>query len=325
MVENGSGREAAVDAGLLQRLESAAVEMAGKAGSMVMGRFGGPIEVGSKDEAGRDLVTDVDRASQSLIHELVSDEFPDHMLLGEEEPPEEEPPASDFVWAVDPIDGTINFANGLPPWAVSVGVLHRGRPVAGAVWLPWPTADRFKIVHARKGGGAWLDGRCLEIVGPKGGDAPAGGRVSLVPARLDLTYRVGAPLRGALGEPRTMGSASYEGAMVAAGMAQYAVLGPARTWDFAAVTLLVSEAGGTAVSLEGDRWAPLETFAAGYSNTVETSRRLRSWHRPIIVGPPATVTFVGANLRPRTPSPSMAARARRAMRRLRRRSDGRQA
>ena len=323
MVESGNGRETAVDAGLLRRLESAAVEMAGKAGSMVLGRFGGPIEIGSKDEAGRDLVTDVDRASQRLIQELVADEFPDHMLLGEEEPPEEEPPASDCGWAVDPIDGTINFANGLPPWAVSVGVLHRGRPVAGAVWLPWPTPDRFKIVHARKGGGAWLDGRRLDIVGPKGGDAPAGGRVSLVPARLDLTYRVGAPLRGALGEPRTMGSASYEGAMVAAGMAQCAVLGPARTWDFAAVTLLVSEAGGTAVSLESDRWAPLETFAAGYSNTVETSKRLRSWHRPIIVGPPAMVTFVSANLRPR--EPSVVSRARRAMRGLSRRSDGRQA
>ena len=133
MIESGGGPEATVDAELLQRLERAAVEMAGKAGSMVMGRFGGALEVGSKDEAGRDLVTDVDRASQRLIQESVADKFPDHMLLGEEEPPEEESPAPDFVWAVDPIDGTINFVNGLPPWAVSIGVLHRGQPVAGAV------------------------------------------------------------------------------------------------------------------------------------------------------------------------------------------------
>jgi len=322
LVESGGGPETTVDPELLRRMESAAVEMAGKAGSMVMGRFGGELEVGSKDEAGRDLVTDVDRASQHLIQKLVADEFPDHMLLGEEEPPDEESPAPDFVWAVDPIDGTINFVNGLLPWAVSVGVLHRGRPVAGAVWLPWPAPDRFKIVHARKGGGAWLDGRRLEIDGSDGG-VPKGGRVSPMPARFDVVYRVGTPLRRALGEPRTMGCASYEGAMVAAGMAQYGVLGPARTWDFAAATLLVSEAGGTAVSLEGDCWAPLETFAAGYSNTVETSSRLRSWRRPIIVGPPAMVTFVSANLRPR--GPSVAARARRAIRRLSRRSDGRQA
>jgi len=316
LVKNGGGPgPAAVDAELLRRLEKAAVEIAGKAGSLVMERFGGAIEVGTKDEAGRDLVTDVDRASQRLIERLLADEFPGHMLLGEEESPENESPAPDFVWAVDPIDGTINFVNGLPLHSVSVGALHRGRPVAGAVWFPWPSPERFKIAHARKGGGAWLDGRRLRIERPKSGGAPDYGRVSAVPARFAFMYRVGEPLRRAPGEPRSMGSASYEAAMVAAGMVQYALLGPARTWDFAAGTLLVSEAGGTAASFYDGRWTPLETFAPGYANTAETSRRLRAWRRPVIVGPPATVAFVSANLRPRTPS--LAARARRAMGRLR--------
>ena len=319
MAENG-GRPApsAVEAELLLRLEKAAVEMARKAGSMVMERFGGAIEVGAKDEAGRDLVTDVDRASQRLIEESLADEFPGHMLLGEEEPPQEEAPAPDFVWAVDPIDGTINFVNGLPLHAVSVGALHRGRPVAAAVWFPWPSPERFKIVHARKGGGAWLDGRRLQIEQPDASGAPVYGRVSAVPARFAFMSRVGEPLRRAPGEPRSMGSASYEAAMAAAGMVQYALLGPARTWDFAAGTLLVSEAGGAAMSLEDGRWTPLETFAPGYANTAETSRRLRAWRRPVIVGPPATVAFVSANLRPRMPS--LAARVRRAAGRLRGRS-----
>ena len=320
MTKNICGTEPAADADLLRRLEKAAVEMAGKAGSLVLERFGGAIKVGAKDEAGRDLVTDVDRASQHLIEGLLADEFPGHMLLGEEEAPAEEAPAPDFVWAVDPIDGTINFVNGLPLYSVSVGVLHRGRPVAAAVWLPWPSAQRSRIAHARKGGGAWLDGERLRIEALDGDGAPVGGRVSAVPALLAFMYRVGAPLRRALGEPRALASASYEGAMTAAGMVQYAVLGPARTWDFAAVTLLASEAGGATVSLEDGRWTPLETFAPGYSNTAEASRRLRSWRQPVIMGPPATVAFVSANLRPR--KPSLRARARRMMRRPSGRSGG---
>ena len=301
MAEKGGLTPSAVEAELLLRLEKAAVEMARKAGSMVMERFGGAIEVGAKDEAGRDLVTDVDRASQRLIGELLADEFPGHMLLGEENAPENETAAPDFVWAVDPIDGTINFVNGLPVYSVSVGVLYRGRPAAAAVWFPWPSPERFRIAHARKGGGAWLDGRRLQIEQPEGGGTPVSGRVSAVSSRFAFTYRVGAPLRQALGEPRSMGSASYEAAMAAAGMVQYAVLGPARTWDFTAGTLLVSEAGGTTVSLEDGRWTPLETFAPGYAGTAETSRRLRAWRQPVIMGPPATVAFVSANLRPRTP------------------------
>jgi len=303
------------DAAMLERLERAAVEAATRAGALVMSRFGGAIEVGTKDKAGRDLVTDVDRASQRLIGEFLAAEFPAHMLLGEEEAPEVEPPAPDFVWAVDPVDGTINFASGLPLHSVSVGVLHRGKPAAGAVWFPWPSAERFKVAYARKGGGAWLDGRRLQIKPGTADGAPANGRVSAVPARLAFVYRLDAPLLRALGEPRTFGGASEEAAFVAAGMAQYAVLGPASTWDFAAGTLLVTEAGGSVVSYHAGRWAPLETFATGYDNTPETSRRLRSWHRPVIMGPPATVAFVSANLRPR--GPSLAARVRRAAGRLR--------
>ena len=118
-----------------------------------------------------------------------------------------------------------------------------------------------------------------------------------------------------------MGSASYEGAMAATGTVQYAVLGPARTWDFAAGTLLVSEAGGSTVSFADGRWAPLETFAPDYTNTAETSSRLRAWHRPVIMGPAATVAFVSANLRPR--APSFRARVRGAIARLNGRSGGR--
>jgi len=317
LAENDTGTSPApVDDGFLRRMEEAAAEVSAKAGALVLERFGGAIEVSTKDEAGRDLVTDVDHASQSLIKEFLAAEFPDHMFLGEEDSPEDEAPAGDFVWAVDPVDGTINYASGLPLHSVSVAALYRGAPIAGAVWLPWPSADGAcsRVVHARRGGGTWLDGRRLRIEAPKGDGAPTNGRVSTVPTRLPWMYEIGKPLRRSPGEQRGLAGASYETVLVAAGNAEYAVLGPARTWDFAAGTLLVTEAGGAAVSLEGRHWTPLDSFAPDYSNTPETTRRLRAWRRAVIMGAPATVMFVSSNLRPRRPS--LRARLRRGTRRL---------
>ena len=155
----------------LVEIESFAVEVVNAAGKLVSGRFDGIMDVESKDGNGANPVTDVDRASQALMAEMVGRRFPDHMVLGEEDAPEEEPPAVDYIWCVDPIDGTTNYVNGHPLYAVSVGVLSRGEPVAAAVWIPWPIDGANEVFHARQGGGAWLgDGR-LPATTPAAGGA----------------------------------------------------------------------------------------------------------------------------------------------------------
>ena len=301
------------DPGLLARLEEAAVEAARQAGALVAHRFGGVLEVSSKGkEDGKELVTDVDRASQRLIASLTVERFPGHMLLGEEEPPENEPPAADFVWAVDPIDGTTNFVNGLPVHAVSVAALHRGRPVAGAVWLPWPSANGSgAVLHARAGGGAWFNplassgqpGRPMTVKDTEGDGTPKSGRLSGLPGGLRWAYRVGKPLGKAMGEPRVSGSTAYETSMVAAGVMQFSISGAgSHVWDYAATSLLVREAGGAVFALDRGRgWAPFEGWAAPYANDAATSKRLREWAGPVIMGSPRGASFLAANLRPRQP------------------------
>ncbi|MEX0763480.1 MAG: inositol monophosphatase [Dehalococcoidia bacterium] len=289
------------DEDTLAQVEAAAVDAATQAGAMVADRFGGMLEVSSKGSVeGKDLVTDVDRASQNIIAEIMHSRFPDHMLLGEEEAPENEPPAKDFIWAVDPIDGTTNFVNNLPMHAVSIGVLHRGRPVAAAVWLPWPSKTGFALLHGHLGGGAWLDGRRLKIEEPEGDATPKPGRLSALPGSLPYAYDIGRPLMSALGEPRVSGSTAYETALVAAGVMQYGISGPAWVWDFAATTLLIREAGGVALALDSNRqWAPLTQWGGPYTNDTETSTRIRRWNGPVISGPPGVASFIAANLRPR--------------------------
>ena len=97
----------------------------------------------------RDPVSEVDGQVEVLIRARLADGFPEHDILGEEM--DERPGRDhDFVWAVDPIDGTTNFVNGFPLFAASIGVLYRGRPVVGAVWCrPATSSAPASIMPAR--------------------------------------------------------------------------------------------------------------------------------------------------------------------------------
>ncbi len=291
-------QQSALSPDLLIALHDTACVAANNAGSMVAARFGGPLEVSSKVDT--TLVTDVDKNSQQVIADTITAQFPDHMVLGEEDENENEPPATDFVWAVDPVDGTTNYVNGVPVHAVSVAALYRGAPVAAAVWVPWPSRGGSCLFHGYLNGGAWRDNEPMNVVPAGENGAPVTGRLTGVPAGASYLYRIDKPLMSAPGDPRTFGCAAYEVCMVAAGMMQFSITGPAKIWDFAAGALLVTEAGGSVYALneKGD-WAPLTGWGAPYARDAATSRRMRAWHGAVICGPPQTAAFVAANLRPR--------------------------
>ena len=176
--KTGGHVEGPVDERVLAEIEAKAVEFAGEAGNIVQGRFGVPMEIEYKDEMKRDPVTSVDKESQAYLYEAISRYFPDHDILGEEGSHSEEASASDFLWVLDPLDGTTNFLSGLPVYAVSIGVLHRGTPVAGALFIPWPGKDGGYVLHARKGAGAWKGVERISMLHPpvpplsKGGNNP---------------------------------------------------------------------------------------------------------------------------------------------------------
>lgn len=300
-------------ASLLAEIEQAAVSAAWQAGNLVSERFGGVLDVRSKGKkAGEDLVTDVDSASQRLIKSLTVDKFPGHMLLGEEDAPDSDPVAADFVWAVDPIDGTTNFVNGLPLHAVSAGVLFRGTPVVGAIWVPWPVnGGQGAVIHARQNGGAIFatkahpdaTGRTLTISDAESEIAPKTGRLSAIPGGLRYGYHVGSKLRKGIGEPRVSGSTAYETAMVATGVVQFSVSGSgSHVWDYAASSVIVKEAGGEVYIIgKGNKWEPFNGWLP-YANDTETSAKLRKWSGPLLMSTPRRAAFLAQQLRPRRPS-----------------------
>ena len=147
-------RSAEIDPELLSSIEEHAVSLAASAGELLLDYFHGDLKVEYKSEGSRSPVSDADKGAEKLIVDGIRSRFPGHGILSEETPPAEDLDRT-FVWVIDPLDGTTNFVNGLPVFASSIGVLHQGRPVAGAIYVPSPTASAGRVFHARRGGGAF--------------------------------------------------------------------------------------------------------------------------------------------------------------------------
>lgn len=289
-----------VNEDLLVEVEAKAVEFAKETGSMLHARFGRPIEVEYKDKKGEDPVTSADKDSQAYLTEAISKHFPDHGILGEEGTEGNDLPAADFMWILDPLDGTTNYMNGLPIYAVSIGVVHLGMPVVGALFIPWPGITGGGIVlHGRKGGGAKLDGNPLSM---NETDGPAPNRLSGLPASFGGGFRFRKEMRSRVGQVRVTGSIAYEMALVATGAFQYAIFGGPKAWDVAGGALIISEAGGHVMirSQRRRRWEPLTVLGPPWHPKRPTLEELRKWSAPLIVGNPAVVPVVTANLRGRS-------------------------
>ena len=299
-----------LDEAQVLEIEHHAVELARGAGEILAGHFGRRIEVEFKDDKQRDPVTAVDKQTQAYLAAEITRRFPDHGILGEEatkEEQESEEPARDTLWVLDPLDGTTNFLNGLPVFASSIGVIHRGRPVAAALYVPWPTDGGGFVLHCRKGGGA----KIASLSARSGADdepakvleteQPIPNRLIGLPGYFGVANRFTGDLTNKAGEPRTTGSIAYELAMTARGVMQYGIFGAPRMWDMAGGALAVQEAGGTVMTrFRGEkRWHPIESFVPSWEEKTPTMKELRAWVAPLVAGNTHLAPLIANNVRRR--------------------------
>lgn len=259
--------------GQLEEIEQLAVELANLAGVEISSALGGLLAVRYKgdpqaERLWKDPVSEVDQRVETLIRERLAQRFPEHDIIGEEF--EARPGRDhDFAWAIDPIDGTANFVNGFPMFCGAIGVLHRGRPVVGALWCSASHALRAGVYHARAGGKLRFEG---DTVMPR--------KNTEVRRRL-----AGVPEAGpGIGrwETRKTGSAALECAFVAAGLLEAARFDAPNIWDIAGGVVLVRATGGTVLRDNGDGWAPLDRFEA--AKDAEGVPDLRHWKHALIIG-----------------------------------------
>ncbi len=305
----------------LSEVEGEAEALAWQAGRLLLDRFQGPLPVEYKDGARRsDPVTEVDRRCEAFLKEELSRRFPDHGVVGEEGAGKGEQ-ARECTWVLDPLDGTTNYLNGFPCFACSIGLVERGAPVAGAIFVPWPNSRGGRVFHGRKGGGT-RDGAEAAPVRLAGPPEPQPTSLVGLPGMFPGGYRLDRALRRRLGEPRALGSIAYEMCMIVDGVMAYGLFNGPRAWDVAAGIVLVQEAGGLVVAREKRGWKRFEGFQPSASPAGDYEP-LRRWRAAVIVGNAQVARFVAAGLRPRSRLLRRLTRRVRAFLGARRQPDGR--
>jgi myo-inositol-1(or 4)-monophosphatase len=195
------------------------------------------------------LLTEADLATDQRIQQRLAELYPDIAFLSEEMPrsrQEQLLSTSERLWCLDPLDGTSNFAAGIPIFACSLALFEQGKVVMGITYDP----VRDEMFSAALGQGAWLNGDALYC-------SPSGFALSNAVAIIDFK-RLSTRLQYALlnhapySSQRNLGSCVLEWAWMAANRGHLYLHGGMKLWDLAAGTLLLSEAGGYASTLEGE-------------------------------------------------------------------------
>jgi myo-inositol-1(or 4)-monophosphatase len=222
----------------------AAAEIAHEAGSLLRHYFERRVPFEMKGDF--DLVTEADRASEKLVVERLTKQFPGHGIVAEEGSGHGSP--SEYRWYVDPLDGTTNFAHSYPVWNVTLALEKAGELIAGVVFDP----NRDELFTAERGAGAFMNGRRI--------------RVSSAARVADCLVSTGFPNHNRATNPnihffhelamsahgvRRGGSAALDLAYVAAGRLDGFWEIGLNPWDMAAGILLIDEAGGVCADMKG--------------------------------------------------------------------------
>ncbi len=221
-----------------------AVEIARQAGALIRHNSERRPSYELKGES--DLVTPTDRASERLVVERLSTYHPSHSIVAEEGSGHDS--RSEYVWYVDPLDGTTNFAHGFPMYCVSLGLERAGEMICGVVYDPL----RDEMFTAERGAGAFLNNRRIRVssVSRLEDSLVATGfpsRKRHINVNVHFYYQMAMATHGV----RRAGSAALDFAYVACGRLDVFWEFGLKPWDMAAGMLLVAEAGGRVTDMRG--------------------------------------------------------------------------
>jgi myo-inositol-1(or 4)-monophosphatase len=248
----------------------AAIEIAREAGAILRAGYDRPKEIAYKGEV--DLITDSDRRSEELVVSRLRQRFPDHAIIAEEGSRKEAAGAK-YCWHVDPLDGTTNFAHGYPCFCVSLGLLEDGEPIAGVVLNP--VYD--ELFAAARGEGAYLNKQRIHV--------------SSVPSLSQSLVATGFPTHHRKKSAninyyweftlrshgvRRDGAAALDMCAVASGRFDGFWEFGLKSWDTAAGTILVREAGGMVTDIDG------KPFRPGARVVIATNGKIHGEMREII-------------------------------------------
>lgn len=212
-----------------------------------MERYGGPASGVERKSSRTDMVSDADRDAEALVRELLASERPEDGLLAEEGSHSEA--TSGRRWVVDPLDGTTNYLYRFPSWNVSVALEDGEGSLVGVVHDPL----RGETYTAVRGEGSFLDGRRLAVEAPSGLDtALVATGFGYSPERRATQAQLLTRVLPRVRDIRRAGAAALDLCWLAAGRVDAYYERGLNHWDWAAASLVVSEAGGQVTPLAGE-------------------------------------------------------------------------
>ena len=242
-----------------------------KAGELVLALRKEKFDVMCKNGDVRDVVSSIDIEVNDFLIQKINESYPDHSIYSEES--SDIVGESDYMWAIDPIDGTANFVRGIPHFAICLGLLHNGVPIAGAVYNP-VTKELFSF---SKGCGAYLNGELLHVSTI---DTLSDAYVFFHTGRnVELREWGGESYKKLLGTAKktlNMASSSLDTCFIAVGRIEVNVYGTLNTLDIASAIGILKEAGGVVVDAKGDLIDYTSKIQKIYmSNNMEINNQVR--------------------------------------------------
>jgi myo-inositol-1(or 4)-monophosphatase len=251
-----------------------AVKAARRAGNVINRASRNLDVVAVREKAVNDFVSEVDREAEHAIISILREAYPGHAILAEESGASGD---SEYVWVIDPLDGTTNFLHGFPQYAVAIALEHRGIVTQAVIYDP----ARNDLFTASRGRGAFLNDARMRVskrLQLKSGLVGTGFPFKEL-AHLDSYMRMLVDVMKGTAGVRRAGSATLDLAYVAAGrLDAFWEIGLSR-WDVAAGSLLITEAGGLVGDLEGNEgWIDSGNIVAGNPKVFAELLKLISPH-----------------------------------------------
>lgn len=228
-----------------------AITAAKKGGEILSKYFDqAPLEREVKDD--KSFVTKADKEAEAAIFEVLKSEYPNHAVLGEEGTDTNQ--GAEFQWVIDPLDGTRNFVNGIPIFAVSLGLIKGDEVVAAVVYNPITRS----LYAAEKGKGLTYNGKNARVSEQEAKD----GVITFGPGQKDKDSlnSLMAISENYFKSKRYLGCTALELGYVARGGTESFVCLGLKKWDYAGGALLIQEGGGKITDFDGNAWTPEKNY-----------------------------------------------------------------
>ncbi len=245
-----------------------------QAGALLKANFGNS-ELQVEKKVDHSLVTNVDKEAERIIVSQIRGKYPSHSIIGEESG--QDGVGNDYIWIIDPLDGTHNFIRGINMFGVSIGVVHQGRFVAGVIYLP----VLEELYVAEYGSGAYKNERKIKVSGYQNLSECTVAFDSSIKKAPQAEVQILQKLSINTFNIRMFGTSIRQLSYLAEGVLDGIVEFDDHPWDFAAGACIVAEAGGMITNLQGGPLTHMDTgFCASNGKVHQQIQALIQDNRP---------------------------------------------